>query len=46
MITLKMYDRLHIFVDCDDREILLKLKDHFSEYAPGYAFSPKFKVGH
>lgn len=46
MIRLKMYDNWNLLIDCEDREILLKLKDHFSEYSPGYIFSPKYKVGH
>jgi len=46
VIKLRMWDALHFYVDCEDREILLSLKDYFAEYAPGYAFNPKFKVGH
>ena len=45
MIKLKMYDRLNLYVDCEDREILLTIKEYFSEYSSGYLFSPKYRAG-
>ena len=43
---LRKFDNLHFWIDTNDREILLKFKDEFSEYVDGYMFNPKFKIGH
>lgn len=46
MITLTKYDNLNIQFDTDDDwDYLRALKEHFSHYAEGYRFSPKYTSG-
>jgi superfamily II DNA or RNA helicase len=43
-VTISKVDELWIHVDCD-RGIAYELNDHFSYFAEGYKFMPKFKHG-
>jgi len=44
-ITIVLYDNLNIQFECDDYSFLRALKEHFTDYATGYMFSPKWKAG-
>lgn len=44
MITIKMFDNLHLHIDAS-REILCSLREYFAEYKSGFMFSPKYKSG-
>ena len=44
MIEIKL-DKLHIKIETREYAFLSFLKEHFSAYAPGYRFSPKYEAG-
>ena len=45
MVQIEYYDHLYIRINTTNREYLNTLHEHFSDFAPGYLFSPKYKMG-
>jgi superfamily II DNA or RNA helicase len=44
-VKIRKFDELHIQVITDDRDVILGLKDYFTDYVEGYKFQPKFRNG-
>lgn len=44
-IRIAKYDTLNIQFECDDIAVLRTLQEAFTDYAPGFVWSPRFKSG-
>jgi len=45
MIKLKLYNKLWIQIETENREYLLAVKNYFSDFVDGYFHMPKYKAG-
>lgn len=44
-MTISLYDKMHIMIECDDYACIRQIREHFTDYATGFLFAPKYKSG-